>query len=199
MSEKPNDIIKHHGVKGMRWGVRRTPEQLGHKTVDDKPTIKDHLGSLKRERQWKKIIKKVDDLSTEEIQTVSKRIKAENDLKELSRNKKITTTKDKRAYTFRANLSDEELKTRVDRLRAKETLHKRVDSASKEQREIGEKVVGATKDIAMLYVQNKKPTAQDIFEAATKKRDNNIRDSIEKEVKDRAVNELVKVLSNRSK
>ena len=20
----------HHGIKGMRWGVRRTPEQLGH-------------------------------------------------------------------------------------------------------------------------------------------------------------------------
>lgn len=22
--------LKHYGVKGMRWGVRRTPEQLGH-------------------------------------------------------------------------------------------------------------------------------------------------------------------------
>ena len=24
-------VIKHYGVKGMKWGVRRTPEQLGHK------------------------------------------------------------------------------------------------------------------------------------------------------------------------
>ena len=23
--------IRHHGVKGMKWGVRHTPEQLGHK------------------------------------------------------------------------------------------------------------------------------------------------------------------------
>ena len=24
--------IWHHGIKGMKWGVRHTPEQLGHKT-----------------------------------------------------------------------------------------------------------------------------------------------------------------------
>lgn len=24
--------FQHHGVKGMKWGVRRTPEQLGHRT-----------------------------------------------------------------------------------------------------------------------------------------------------------------------
>lgn len=27
-----NDVILHYGVKGMKWGVRRTPEQLGHTT-----------------------------------------------------------------------------------------------------------------------------------------------------------------------
>lgn len=27
----PNDELMHYGVKGMRWGVRRTPEQLGRK------------------------------------------------------------------------------------------------------------------------------------------------------------------------
>ena len=25
------DVIMHHGIKGMKWGIRRTPEQLGHK------------------------------------------------------------------------------------------------------------------------------------------------------------------------
>lgn len=25
------DYLKHHGIKGQKWGVRRTPEELGHK------------------------------------------------------------------------------------------------------------------------------------------------------------------------
>lgn len=27
------DYLEHYGVKGMRWGIRRTPEQLGHKNL----------------------------------------------------------------------------------------------------------------------------------------------------------------------
>lgn len=29
--------LEHHGIKGMKWGVRRTPEQLGHKRSSTSP------------------------------------------------------------------------------------------------------------------------------------------------------------------
>ena len=27
---RTDDYLEHHGIKGMHWGIRRTPEQLGH-------------------------------------------------------------------------------------------------------------------------------------------------------------------------
>lgn len=55
--EKENSTIKHYGVKGMKWGVRRTPEQLGHVKISvDKSkgssiikyTISGHESTLKK-------------------------------------------------------------------------------------------------------------------------------------------------------
>lgn len=37
--------LEHYGVKGMKWGVRRTPFQLGHKTSPR------HIGKGKRMKQ----------------------------------------------------------------------------------------------------------------------------------------------------
>lgn len=180
------ELLTHHGVKGQKWGVRR-----------DRPTIRDHLNSLSRERQWKKIAGDVRHLSTDEILTVSKRIGLENDLKKLSRNKTITSQHAKNDYTYREKLSDQELQASVHRLRAKESLHKNINNASKEQREIGEKVVNVTKALAYTYAKNQRLTAEDIFKAYKNPKD--VKDKVGGELKVELGKKIVTSLTKTSK
>lgn len=35
-----NQVLKHYGVKGMKWGIRRTPEELGHVKKSAPPNTK---------------------------------------------------------------------------------------------------------------------------------------------------------------
>ena len=43
-----NQELTHHGVKGMRWGVRRTPAQLGHKTTTKRKKLKSSPDAVER-------------------------------------------------------------------------------------------------------------------------------------------------------
>ena len=64
------DLLQHYGVKGQKWGVRRTPEQLGHK-----PPIKKVLEKIKSR----------DTIVTNAIRSgeVSKTINRENQMKHI--------------------------------------------------------------------------------------------------------------------
>lgn len=162
--------IQHSGVKGMRWGIRRDYDGSGG--ADGKPDAKDKpirtslgrkLNSLKRERQWKTVLSEMDKLTTKDITTVTKRVALENGLKTLSRSK-VGTKKDKEDYLRREHMSNEELARKVLRLRAKESLHNAVLSASKEQREFGQKLVQIGGSIGVKYVINKTVSGNDLFE-----------------------------------
>ena len=49
--------LYHHGVKGMKWGVRRTPVQLGHKTTSSKKKKTGLFSKSKQETKKKTVVK----------------------------------------------------------------------------------------------------------------------------------------------
>ena len=117
-----DDIIEHYGVKGMKWGVRRTKEQLQ---------------SAKRERSWgykdqsklsdKELKTTVDRLQNEaHMQRLTKQLSSSYSKKAVQRGLKLKVKEAKalrkqskelnREYQLRNTLSDAELRTRVQRL-----------------------------------------------------------------------------------
>ena len=48
-----DDYLMHHGIKGQKWGVRRTPEQLGHAVSRGHQSIASFFGNAKANRQAK--------------------------------------------------------------------------------------------------------------------------------------------------
>lgn len=76
--------LEHYGVKGMKWGVIRTPEQLGHKKTSR------HSGKRKPTKQErvrqdrKKALENRRTISDEELRARINRLQLEKQFRELS-------------------------------------------------------------------------------------------------------------------
>lgn len=165
MLQELDELLKHHGVKGMKWGQHHGGH--GSETpFKERSKIGKHLDSMKRERSWGKHLKNVDNMSTKDVRELTTRIKAENSLKALSKSK-VATKKDKQDYLRRHEMSTQELNRKIARLNAKEELHKAVKNASKEQREAAIKVGQTAATIAVKKATGQKLTPKDFMDAVS--------------------------------
>ena len=143
------ELLLHYGVKGMKWGVRRSRNK-------GPSTIRRHISSAKRDFGHRKKLKNLKSMTDDELRSTTDRIRRENDLKRLTATKKKKTSD---AYLDRAKLSDSELKRKVERLQLEDNLKKQVSTAQKPYKDAAKKFIKSAVNLGLDVAGDKfKPT-----------------------------------------
>lgn len=78
MTDKANEFLEHYGVKGMKWGVRRTDAQLARSAKKDPNTPE---GAVRAKR--KSAVSNRRTISDKDLDALVDRLKKEKQLKDL--------------------------------------------------------------------------------------------------------------------
>lgn len=74
------DYLEHHGIKGMKWGVRRTPAQLGHAVMRGRNAISNYFANAKKNRTKARNARRTKSLKRK--QAAVKKLNAKNGTRE---------------------------------------------------------------------------------------------------------------------
>ena len=135
-----DDNLEHYGVKGMKWGVRRSKEQLKSSSRErswankdqskmSKAKLKKNVQRLQNENDFKRTSSKLQKSYNAKAvkKALSLKLKDSRDLAKTGLNYK-------KQYRNRHKLSDEQLKKKVERLKLEAQFDKLSKQATKEQR-----------------------------------------------------------------
>lgn len=112
-----SDELRHHGILGMKWGVRRTPEELGHKPKGNSRDSPKRMS--RKERKAAEAAAKAEAARKEEAR-----------IKMLTRERVLGSTDPREIYEHRHELSTNELRDATDRVRYANQLKEAMASQS---------------------------------------------------------------------
>lgn len=148
LEELMDTQLQHFGVKGMKWGVRKSrtsKDRASETTPKPKSTVRKYVDSNRRELGMRKLLKDVNSLPDTEVVRRTNRVRNENDFRRAIDNTAFVDRKRRKQlreeYFNRENLSDAELKDRVQRLNLEDNLRREVVRASKPQREAANELI----------------------------------------------------------
>lgn len=148
LEELMDTQLQHFGVKGMKWGVRKSStskDRASETTPKPKSTIRKYVDSNRRELGMNKLLKDVDTLPDSEVIRRANRVRNENDFRRAIDNTAFVDRKRRKQlreeYFNREKLSDAELQDRVRRLNLEDNLRREVVRASKPQREAANELI----------------------------------------------------------
>lgn len=132
------DELYHHGIKGQRWGIRRTPAQLGYKTSSSSGSSKtkdrisrinagadDKIKKIKAKSKDQAKISKAQAKANARIEKANEKAQAKIEkASNLSSKKSFFKTKDKTDVKSKSikDMSDEEIANKINRIRLENTL-----------------------------------------------------------------------------
>lgn len=162
MNEAEEFYLQHYGVKGMKWGVRKKVSSAGRRV---KKQAKREYASFKRERAQLKI-KDPRKMTDEELQSTLNRNRLENQLKLESKKTTAVGARHKgwsyntrvieglsrkmdnrNIYLDRASLSDQDLQTKLNRMRTENLLVREANNINRKSIEAGARFIEGASDV----------------------------------------------------
>ena len=164
--ENPNTTLKHHGVLGMKWGVRRYQRRDGSLTRAGKRRYDQAMKRIASERDT---LSKLEKLKADSVEVANRKraLNGNDDPDDKSGGKSEPSSNGKKSAK---EMNDSELSAAINRLRLEQTYTQLYNQMNPQEISRGKKLVDGLKDSAISAItEGSKAIVKDAFTKMAKK------------------------------